>query len=72
LTLGKASDIWGFVREHEAEVAFVTASQEDIQPEDIIASLDDAAQYRVLRRRGQRRGPYVSWNVERLAKPIVP
>ena len=68
---GVATDVWGFIREDQAATQFVAQSAEDIQPEDWIDSADTNSRYRVLRRAGERRGPMVSWNVERVTKPIV-
>ncbi len=69
---GVATDVWGIIREDQASTTFVCQSAEDIRPEDFIDSGDTDGRYRVLRRAGQRRAPMVSWNVERVNKPIVP
>lgn len=71
-TPGVALDVWGWVREQQADTQFIADSQEDIQPEDYLDSATDDARYRVLRRAGQRRGPKVAWNIKRVDKPIVP
>lgn len=71
-TPGVALDVWGWIREHQADTQFIADSQEDIQPEDFLDDATDDARYRVLRRAGQRRAPKVAWNLERIDKPIEP
>ena len=69
-TLGEATEMWGIIRVHEAGPVFICRTDESVGTEDRI--MVDTAQYRVIGRRGHLQGPYVQYDVERVARPIVP
>jgi hypothetical protein len=74
ITLGTASNLWGFIRLHEDQVTLVCDAREDVMPEDIVVADEDPAkspQYRVVGRRWLAGAADCELLLERVQRPIV-
>ncbi len=67
---GAAVELWGVIRAHESELRLICRTEEDIVNQDQV--FHDDAYYRVVGRVGHHRGPFVTYSLNRVDKPIVP